>query len=163
MNDLKNIALVFLVAWIVATVFLRKDDVPAPVKPIEITSPARVDTVPVPVYIVKKVADSTAIRTLLRQNDSLRALLGDTIFVQEYFAPYNITVDDSLTENYLTITPMEVEEERILLDSTYYKPFTLTGTVAITEDDCKAYIPAWYEHYETQLAIGLLLILTIAK
>ncbi len=136
---------------------------PPPQKPVSVESKPRTDTAAAPVVVVKKVTDSTAIRRLLRENDSLRALHGDTVFVEKYLSPFSFVVEDKFTRNFGTVTPMNPEGTRVRLDSTQYKQFTLSGTTEIKREDCDQFIPKWYEHTETQIAGALVLILLIAK
>lgn len=66
-----------------------------------------------------------SIQSLTQKSDTSKS--ADSVRA-EYFHPYQITVEDSLTTNWATIFPLNPRGTRARIDSTRYKPIELSYT-----------------------------------
>ncbi len=119
---------------------------------VEFIVPGGTDTVKKYIPIKKEVVNRDSIDYWKAQYDSISKAVAkgdttesdDSTFAQ-YFLPYKAVIKDTLTENHLTILPLNPEGTRVRLDSTKYNTmkfrFTYLDTTinVIRGNDLKTY------------------------
>lgn len=132
--DILAILIVFAAAYWVCRSLNRETQVIA--RTIEIILPGRTDTVAVPAQEGKPKPtskDSTkfwkgkydSLQTIIAGGDSTQS--PDSTFAK-HFLPYQIIVRDSLTTNYVTISPLAPAGTRARIDSTRYDTLKIAYT-----------------------------------
>lgn len=127
-----NILILILAASLILNFILWRGRTPESVviegKTLIVERPAGTDTTSRPAPAKAKKNTAAEIRTIVQRSDSTRAVI-DSLppqqrdsAIAEREGPFQITIGDSLTTNFVTIFPQEPPVRRARIDSTQYKP-----------------------------------------